>query len=393
MQAIEMKQGIYWVGVKDWELREFHGYTTDKGSTYNAYLIVDDKITLIDGVKAPFRDIFLARIASVVDPAKIDVVICNHVEMDHSGTLPDIMQVAKNATMYCPAAGERGLKAHYDTTGWNIKTVKTGDTLSIGKHTLSFVLMPMVHWPDSMMTYMADEKILFPNDAFGQHYATDTLTDSDDLDIIIDQAKKYYGNIVLPYGAQVQKALETAAGLPIDMICPSHGVCWVKHIPEIVAKYKKWSAYESDADKAVIIFDSMWGSTEKMANEIADAWTAKGLRVTLCCLKTTNISDAVNAMVEAKYVGFGSPVLNNGIMPPMGAFMTYIKGLAPKNKTAFVFGSYGWKKDALGQIEDTVKALNWEMPEPTFMINWRPTAESLAALRESARKVVTISRD
>lgn len=388
MKAVEIKKGIYWVGVKDWNLREFHGYTTSRGSTYNAYLIIDDKVTLIDGVKAPFTDLFMQRISSVIDPAKIDVVVCNHVEMDHSGALPAIMEKAKNATLYCPPAGERGLKMHYDTTGWKMQIVKTGDTLNIGKHTLTFVQMPMVHWPDSMMTYVADEKLLFPNDGFGQHYASDELFDDENLDIIMDEAKKYYGNIVWPYGAQVQKVLETAATLDIEMIAPSHGVIWRKHIPEIVEKYKLWSSYGSIADKAVVVYDSMWGSTEQMAREVAAAWGEKGLRVTLCSLKYSNISDAINDIVETKYVALGSPTLNSGILPTMGAFLTYLKGLAPKNKVGFCFGSYGWKKDAQDEMQGILADLGWELPEPIMTINWRPTPEGLSQLHETAMKVI-----
>ena len=388
MQAVEIKKGIYWVGVKDWNLREFHGYTTSRGSTYNAYLIIDDKITLIDGVKEPFTDLFLQRIASVVDPSKIDVVVCNHVEMDHSGALPAIMKKAVNATLYCPAAGQRGLQMHYDTQNWKIHVVKTGDTLNIGKHTLTFVQMPMVHWPDSMLTYVADEKLLFPNDGFGQHYASDSLFDDDRLDIILDEAKKYYGNIVWPYGAQVQKVLETAATLDIEMIAPSHGVIWRKHIPEIIEKYKLWSSYGHVADKAVVVYDSMWGSTEQMAREVAAAWGEKGLRVTLCSLKYSTVSDAINDIVEAKYVALGSPTLNSGILPTMGAFLTYLKGLAPKNKVGFCFGSYGWKKDAQNEMQDILSKLGWNLPEPIVTINWRPTDEGLKALHEAAANVV-----
>ncbi|MBO4644127.1 MAG: FprA family A-type flavoprotein [Alphaproteobacteria bacterium] len=388
MKAVEIKKGIYWVGAKDWNLREFHGYTTSRGSTYNAYLIVDDKITLIDGVKEPFTEELIARIASVVDPEKIDVVVCNHVEMDHSGALPAVLAKAKNAIMYCPAAAERELKMHYDTTEWNMRIVKTGDTLNTGKHTLSFVQMPMVHWPDSMMTYVADEKILFSNDAFGQHYACDGLFDDADPDIIFDEAKKYYGNIVWPYGAQVQKVLEEAAKLDIAMIAPSHGVIWQNHIPQIVKKYRLWSSYGHAADKAVVIYDSMWGSTEQMAREVASAWSEKGLKVTLCCLKHNNVSDAINAIVEAKYVALGSPTLNSGILPTMGAFLTYLKGLAPKNKVGFCFGSYGWKKDAQSEMQDILTKLGWSLPEPIMTLNWRPTKEGLSLVRQAAEKIV-----
>ena len=388
MKAIEIKKGIYWVGVKDWNLREFHGYTTSRGSTYNAYLIVDEKITLIDGVKVPFTDEMMRRISSVVDPAEIDVVVCNHVEMDHSGALPAVMAKAVNATMYCTPAAERELKMHYDAAEWKIQTVKSNDTLNIGKHTLTFVQMPMVHWPDSMMTYVGDEKLLFPNDGFGQHYASDGLFDDENTDIVLDEAKKYYGNIVMPYGAQVQKVLEIAAGLDIEMIAPSHGVIWREHISEIVEKYKLWSSYGSVADKAVVVYDTMWESTERMAQEVADAWSEKGLRVNRICLKHTNMSDAINALVEAKYVALGSPALNSGIMPTMGGFLTYLKGLAAKNKIGFCFGSYGWKKDCQQEMQDVLTKMGWTMPEPISTVNWRPTEEALALLRESAARVV-----
>lgn len=239
-----------------------------------------------------------------------------------------------------------------------------------------------------MMTYVADEKLLFPNDGFGQHYASDELFDDENLDIIMDEAKKYYGNIVWPYGAQVQKVLETAATLDIDMIAPSHGIIWRKHIPEIVEKYKLWSSYGHVADKAVIVYDSMWGSTEQMAREVAAAWGEKGLRVTLCSLKYSNVSDAINDIVEAKYVALGSPTLNSGILPTMGAFLTYLKGLAPKNKVGFCFGSYGWKKDAQDEMQGILANLGWELPEPIMTINWRPTPEGLQQLHETALKVI-----
>ena len=248
--------------------------------------------------------------------------------------------------------------------------------------------MPMVHWPDSMMTYVGDEKLLFPNDGFGQHYACDEMFDDVNFDIVMDEAKKYYGNIVWPYGAQVQKVLEEAAKLDIDMIAPSHGVIWRRHIPEIIEKYKLWASYGSVADRAVVVYDSMWGSTERMAQEIAEVWKEKGLKVTMCSLKHSNISDAINAIVEAKYVALGSPTLNAGILPTMGAFLTYLKGLAAKNKIGFCFGSYGWKKDAQTEMQDILAKLGWELPEPIMTLNWRPTAEGLQQLREKAQNVV-----
>ena len=263
LNAIEIAPKVWWVGGLDWNERQFHGYTTERGITYNAYLIMDEKVTLIDTAKATFTDEFVQRISQVVDPAKIDVVITNHVEMDHSGSLPKIHELAPSATIYASApAGVNEIRAHY---GIEVEGVKTGDSLSIGERTLHFVQTPMVHWPDNMVTWCPEDGILFSNDAFGQHFATSKrFDDENDLAEVMKQAKKYYANIVWPYGAQVQKAMGALAGLDIKMIAPSHGVIWRSNIPAILEKYQAWSTYQTE-DKAVVVFDSMWHSTELMA--------------------------------------------------------------------------------------------------------------------------------
>jgi len=383
MKAHEIKKGIHWVGGIDWDLRNFHGYLTQRGSTYNAYLIIDEKTVLVDTVKHYLGDEMLARIKTVTDPAKIDYVVSNHVEMDHSGALPEIMRLCPNATVITSPNGEKGLKRHYGEA-WPFKVVNTGDEVNIGARTLRFVLTQMVHWPDSMATYLPEEKLLLPNDAFGQHIASSERFD-DELGpgIVMEEAAKYYANIVLPYGAQVAKALEAVSALDIDMIAPSHGVIWRKYIQDIVAKYNKWANNITDA-KAVIVFDTMWGSTEKIAGAIRDVFEDKGVPVRMMDLKTTHISDVMTEIMEAEYICVGSPTLNNGMMPTVAAFLTYMKGLAPKKRTGLAFGSYGWGGQSVGQIDEMLRASGFNMLEPV-KIQYIPEEKDLEGLKEKLK--------
>ncbi|MFC1478201.1 FprA family A-type flavoprotein [Candidatus Margulisiibacteriota bacterium] len=366
MQNIELKKDIYWVGGIDWDLRSFHGYLTQRGTTYNSYLIIDEKITLIDTVKYYLVDEMLERISQIIDPAKIDYVISNHVEMDHSGGLPRLMELCPNATVVCSPKGEAGLKAHYKPD-WNFKVVDTGDSLSIGRHNLQFVATPMVHWPDNMVTYCPEEKLLFSNDGFGQHIASDERFDDEyKFGIVMEEAKKYYANIVLPYGAMVQKELEAASTLDIEMIAPSHGIILRSHIPEMIEAYKKWSANEIEK-KAVIVYDTMWHSTEKIAKALYNIFKAKEYNVVMYNLQHIHISDVMTDVLDAEYICVGSPTLNNNMMPHVSAFLTYMKGLAPKNRKGMAFGSYGWGGQSVGQIEAILKESGFEMLEQVRM--------------------------
>ena len=242
MQPREIKKGIYWVGGIDWSLRDFHGYLTQLGTTYNAYLIIDDKITLVDTVKHYLVHEMLERISQIIDPKKIDYIVSNHVEMDHSGGLPRLKELIPKAKIYTSPNGKKGLALHYQKD-WDFFEVKTGDVLNIGKRNLNFVQVPMVHWPDSMVTYVSEEKLLLSNDAFGQHIAgSERFDDEINLGILMQQATKYYANIVMPFGAQVLKALDVVGALDLDMIAPSHGIIWCKNIPQILYKYKQWAA-------------------------------------------------------------------------------------------------------------------------------------------------------
>lgn len=392
LNAIEISPKVWWVGGIDWNERLFHGYTTERGITYNAYLIMDEKVTLIDTCKATFSDELVQRISQVVDPAKIDVVITNHVEMDHSGSLPVIRRIAPNATIYASAgAGVNEVRAHF---GIEATPVKSGDTLCIGERTLTFVTTPMVHWPDNMVTYSDVDQILFSNDAFGQHFATTKrFDDENDLCEIFKQAKKYYANIVWPYGMQAHKALEAVKGLDLKMIAPSHGCIWRSHIDEILEKYEAWTTYQTE-EKAVVVFDSMWHSTESMAREICDAFIAEGVSAQLVDVKTTHISDIMLYMCDAKYVAVGSPTLNSNMLPTIASFLTYMRGLSPKNeqRIGLAFGSYGWAPLGPKQVYAELENAKFQLPVPVVAQQWIPSEENLAELQDTVRKMIEAAR-
>ena len=392
LNAIEISPKVWWVGGIDWNERLFHGYTTERGITYNAYLIMDEKITLIDTCKATFADELVQRISQVVDPAKIDVVITNHVEMDHSGSLPVIHKIAPNAEIYASVgAGVNELRAHF---GIEATPVKTGDTLCIGERTLSFVATPMVHWPDNMVTYSDVDKILFSNDAFGQHFATTKrFDDENDMCEVMKQAKKYYANIVWPYGMQAGRALAAVKGLELKMIAPSHGCIWRSHIDEIIAKYEEWTTYQTQ-EKAVVVFDSMWHSTESMAREICDAFIAEGISAQLIDVKSTHISDIMLYMCDAKYVAVGSPTLNSNMLPTVASFLTYMRGLSPKNeqRIGLAFGSYGWAPLGPKQVYAELENAKFQLPVPVVAQQWVPSEENLAELQGTVRKMIEAAR-
>ena len=317
MQASEIKKGIHWVGAIDWSMRSFHGYETGRGSSYNAYLILDEKITLIDTVKEPFRDELISRISSVIDPAKIDIIVSNHVEPDHSGSIPEMMKLCPKAEIYTSDPnGFKGLTAHYGKLPYH--GVKAGDTLSLGRRTLKFVPTPMLHWPDSMVTYCPEEKILFSNDAFGQHLAASKLFDDEvDFAVLMEEAKKYYANILMLYGRQAQTALKALAGLDIEMIATGHGRLWRSHIPAILEAYQKWSTGELE-NKAVVVFDSMWHSTEKMARAIAEAFAEKGLPTQFYDITKTHMSDiVVDILTSCSLLGtFAMRIMSRQMLQP-----------------------------------------------------------------------------
>lgn len=386
MKAIKVKEGIYWVGAIDWNLRNFHGYLTQRGSTYNAYLIIDEKITLIDTVKSNLTQEMISRISSVIDPAEIDYVVCNHVELDHSGSLPEVMKIAKKATIICSPKGEIGLKAHFKED-FKYQAVESGTILNLGKRNINFILTPMVHWPDNMIGYMPEDKILFSNDAFGQHLASaERFDDEYPLDIVMQEARKYYANIVLPYSKQVQKVLIAASDLDIEIIANSHGIIWRKHVKEILAAYAQWASNETQK-KALVIYDSMWHSTEKMAKTIQDAFEEKGYKTNFLSLQYNHISDIMTEVIGAEFICVGSPTLNGRMLPTMASFLTYLSGLAPKNRKSIVFGSYGWGAKMLDDMGRMVEDAGIEVIAKE-KIKYIPTEDELANLKASVLKLI-----
>jgi flavorubredoxin len=389
MEKIELKPNIFWVGGIDWDIRNFHGYSTNRGTTYNSYLIKDKKITLIDTVKSKFFGEMLSRIKELTNPNKIDYIISNHVEMDHSGSLEKIIDFCPNAQIITSTKGEKGLKKHYKKN-LNLKVVESGETLNIGKRNLNFVHIPMVHWPDSMVTYSKEDKILFSNDSFGQHIASSERFDNEiEWGILKEEAAKYYANIVMPYGSQVKKALNSLKNIDIKMIAPSHGIIWKNNIKKIINEYEKWSTNKAE-NKAIIIYDSMWGSTEKIAQTLREGISESGIKVSLRNLKNTHISDIITEIMTSKLVLLGSPTLNNGLLPTMGFFLTYMKGLRPKNKIGFVFGSYGWGGQAVGEIEKIIQNLSWEQPIDSININYVPSDNDLNNIKNIGNKLGNI---
>lgn len=388
MKKIEIKPGIYYVGAVDWDVRSFHGYSTNRGATYNAYLIVDEKIALVDTVKAPFAGELIERIKEIVDPEQIDYVISNHVEMDHSGGIPEIMKVATNAKIVTSApSGLKGLQAHYGSD-YEYVAVKAGESFSLGKRSLVFVTTPMLHWPDNMVTYCPEEKLLFSNDAFGQHFSSNLIFDDQvNLTEVMQEAKKYYANILMPYGMQATKALEIVKGLDIDMIAPSHGVLWRTNIDMILAAYESWATGQ-EKEEAVVVYDSMWKSTEKMARAVVEGFAIKGIPAKLFDLKVNHISDIMTEVLTAKYIAVGSSTLNSNMLPTVASFLCYMRGLAPKGKKGFAFGSYGWGGQGIMQVNEELDKMKIALMTEPMKINYIPSPEQLKEIEEKVSAMV-----
>jgi flavorubredoxin len=360
--AVKVSEHVYWVGAIDWTIRDFHGYTTPHGSTYNAYLVMADEITLIDTVKKPFMDEMLSRIKSVVDPSKIKYIISNHSEMDHSGCLPEVMDLIKPKKVFASAIGTKTLKELFHDQR-EIIPVKDGEILSLGNMELTFMETRMIHWPDSMFTYLAKDQLLFSQDAFGMHLATlERFADELPAAILEYEAATYYANIVLPYSPIVLKALDkvAASGLKIKIIAPDHGPIWRKDLGRIIELYKQWASQKPTA-KAVVVYATMWHSTEKMARAISEALAQAGIKVKLLSMNETHRSEVVYEVLSAGALIVGSPTLNNNILPQMADVMTYLKGLKPANLIGAAFGSYGWSGESVKDLEGLLKEMKVEI--------------------------------
>jgi flavorubredoxin len=388
MKSVEIAKGIYDVGVNDWNIMDFHGHSTHRGSSYNAFLIVDEKIALIDAVKKEFADELIENISRIIDPSKIDMVISNHTEMDHSGGLARVMhRIGENKPLYCSKMGQKNLSLHYPQH-WNYHPVENGETLSLGKHTLSFMETRMLHWPDSMFTYLKEEKILFSSDAFGQHYAGFEKFDDMMTDDIMPHAKKYFANILLPYAPLILKLLDQVAamGLDIRMICPDHGIIWRKDPGKIIDAYARWGRQDT-LRKAVVVYDTMWHSTERMADAVAAGLNAEGVAVAPMSLKKHDRSDIMAEVLDAKAIVVGSPTMNNGLFPTLGDFLTYMKGLKPKNKIGAAFGSYGWSGESVKLISQELEAMKFELVDPGVRVQYVPDQAALDACFALGQKI------
>jgi flavorubredoxin len=388
MKPLEVAKGIYWVGAMDWNIRDFHGYSTKQGTTYNAFLIVDDKITLVDAVKKEFADELIERISQIVDPKKIDYVISNHTEMDHSGGLARIMhRIGEGKPVYCSKTGYKNLTKHFQQK-WNYQPVEDGGQINIGKRTLVFMETRMLHWPDSMFTYAKEDKILFSSDAFGQHYAGLERFDDQIGDAIMPHAKKYFANILLLYAPLILKLIEKvkSMGLPIDMILPDHGVMWRKDPMKIVKAYVEWSE-QKPKRKALVIYDTMWHSTQSMAEAIVEALGDEGVDAKPMHLRTWHRSDIMTEVMDTGAIIVGSPTLNNNLFPTVSDFLTYLKGLKPRNKVAAAFGSYGWSGEAVKMITKELEEMKFKVVDPGVRVLFVPDKEALEACRELGRKI------
>lgn len=389
MSNAVLKEGINWVGVVDWNIRDFHGYITNRGSTYNAYLIGDDKIALVDTVKRTFSNELIEKISEITNLEKIDYIVVNHVEMDHSSSLPIITKLAKNAKIIASQRGKEALCEHYGADFERVETVKTGDELKLGKKTLQFLEAPMLHWPDSMFTYLVEDKILMPNDAFGQHLASsERFDDQVDENVLMEEARTYYANILMPFGPLITRKIQEVVklGIPIDVIAPSHGIIWRKEPLKIINAYLNWSSGTAK-QKAVIVFDTMWGSTDKMARAIADGIADQGIEVKILKLRATDRTDVVTEILEAKAVLVGSPTLNNQMFPTLSSFLTYITGLRPKGKLWGFFGSYGWGGGAVRDMVETAKKAGFEVYEPSIEVKYVPDKEDIKKSFEFGQQI------
>jgi len=377
-KPLEIADGIYSVGCRDWDIRDFHGYSTYEGTTYNAFLVLGEKNILIDTVKEKFAEELFSNISRIIDPKKIDIVISNHTEMDHSGAIPKLMQlIGEEKPIYCSKMGAKNLRNHFNRD-YNFKVVGSGDELKVGNKTFSFLETRMLHWPDSMFTYLVEDGILFSSDAFGQHYAGDKFFDDEIGDEIIPHARKYYANILLHFSPRVQALLKDVAkmNLTINMICPDHGILWRENPSKIINAYDRWSRQEP-SNKVVVIFDSMWDSTTKMARSITSGIESEDINVRLMNTRKWHRSDIMTEIVEAGAIAVGSPTLNNSIFPVIADVMTYIKGLRPQNKIAAAFGSYGWSGEAVKILNKDFAEMKLDIIDDGVKVQYVPDEDDL----------------
>jgi len=386
---------VTWVGKVDWELRKFHGdeYSTHRGSSYNSYLIRDKKTVLIDTVWLPYDKEFVTNLKKEIDLKEIDYIIVNHGEVDHSGSLPELMKEIPDTSIYCTANAVKSLKGQYHQD-WNFVTVKTGDKLELGETTLTFIEATMLHWPDTMFTYMSGDNILFSNDGFGQHYASETLfNDSADPCILWAEAMKYYANILAPFSPMVTRKIKEiqAMNLPIDMICTSHGICWKDNPMQIVEKYLEW-ADNYQENRITIIYDTMWNATRHMAEAIAAGILEVDPEVEVKIFNSakTDKTDLITEVFRSRAIVMGSSTVNNGYLYSIAGILELIRGMKFKNKKAAAFGSYGWSGEAVKLINEELKKAGFEVVSDGYRVNWEPDKAELEKIKEFGRQLAKL---
>jgi flavorubredoxin len=382
VMAIKIKDDIYWIGVIDWEIRNFHGneYSTHRGSTYNSYLIKGEKNVVIDTVWTPFAKDYVKNLSKEIELDKIDYVIANHAEVDHSGALPELMRHIPETPIYCTKNGLKSIKGHFHED-WNFQVVKTGDKLNIGPRELIFVEATMLHWPDSMMCYLTGDNILFSNDAFGQHYASEYMfNDLVDQNELFTECLKYYANILTPFSKLVDKKIKEVLSfnLPVDYICTSHGVIWRDNPTQIVEKYLEWADNYSE-DQVTIIYDTMWDGTRIMAENIAEGIFEVNKKTNIKLFNTakTDKNDVIAEIFKSKAVLVGSPTINRGILTSTAAILEEIKGLRFQNKKAAAFGCYGWSGESIKVISESLSSAGFEIIDDGLKVFWNPDDESI----------------
>ncbi|MDA8156658.1 MAG: FprA family A-type flavoprotein [Actinomycetota bacterium] len=391
MKAVEIKEGIYWTGAIDWAIRDFHGYETPRGTSYNNYLIMDEDITLVDTVKREFVEVMIKNIQGLTDPSKIKNVVVNHIENDHAAGIDTIMKLAPDATVYITEKGRKGLERFFDISRWKMKIVKTGDTLAIGKRTLLFIETPMLHWPDSMMAYVKEQKTLFSQDAFGQHIASEDRFDDEyvsceSISMLDDAVVDYYANIIMPFGGTVKTKIAEISKLApeIDMIAPVHGIIWRRDPQKVLRVYMDMAEGKSRL-RAAIIYDTMWHSTEHMVMPISQGIKDEQIECKVIKLRATPTSVAIKEFWMARGCLIGTPTLNNSMFPSVAQFLTYLRGLRPRNRMAGAFGSYGWAGGAVRDCYEEFKKMGLELHEPGVQALYRPSPEDDAACYDFGR--------
>lgn len=378
LKAVKLTKNVYWVGAIDWGIRDFHGYNTVRGSTYNSFLITGEKNVLIDGVKKPFKDELLSRVSSVIDPKEVHIIVSNHAELDHSGSLPELIAELQPEKVYASAMGLKALKAHFH---WDVDVLplKSGNTITpCPGTTLSFIETKMLHWPDSMFTFHEESGVLFSQDAFGMHLATgERFIDEVPPEVILEESEKYFANILLPYAPRVANLLTSvgAMNLPISFIAPDHGPIWRKDLHVVLNWYKRWSE-QRPVNKAIIVYDTMWNSTENMARTISESLIEEGILVKLLPLKGTHRTEIMREVLEVGLLLVGTPTLNNNLFPTLADALTYMKGLRPQHLIGGVFGSYGWSGEGAKQAQEYLEAFDVDVRE-TLRVKYRPSQEAL----------------